>query len=549
MKSSKINGRVVAISISDSNISLCEVAFKGEVLKVYKTVELKTPEFSYEDGIIKDYPALVKALNDAFKENNLKTKRVIFSVASSKILSKEVVIPALSSERRILSLVTANSGEYFPVSTEDCVYAYSLLDEFTEEENGKPVKKMRIMAYAVSNEIINGRYELAKQLGFQVVAVDYTGNTVVEVCKRQVPATVSMTLLINKDTTVISIFSQNRLKMQRTISSGAGMIINSVARAYNISDDDASIKLETTSLKTVVQEKPLVADSVEDYFNAILRIYEFYRTKNVDAPVDEAFIFGKGGELIDIGEFFEAQIDIPVTMLDKLVGVEREVPTAETEDEANERDKQLFRYIDALGAVYGTLDFVSKEMEIDRVSRAVNRKYFALIVTALFISALLVLIPFFEVLSLRLDKKAKEKELASIEDVTGIYNEYNNAYSKYKDIISFYETTETEAEALNNFIDELELMRPESCKLRDLSCSASGDVTMSVLSDSWDSCAKFIMQLKSMHLVKNVTVTSIIQSYGEGGEITFSFTASCKITNEYIDAEVIEPQETSKASK
>ena len=94
MKASKISGKVVAISIGESNINLCEVAFKGDVLKVYKSVELKTPEFSYEDGIIKDYAALVKALNEAFREYDIRTRRVVFSVASSKILSKEVVIPA-----------------------------------------------------------------------------------------------------------------------------------------------------------------------------------------------------------------------------------------------------------------------------------------------------------------------------------------------------------------------------------------------------------------------------------------------------------------------
>ena len=141
MKAKRISGTVVAIGINDSNIKLCEVAFKGEVLNVFKTVTIKTPEFSYEDGIVKDFPAIVKALNDAFKENNITTKNVVFSVSSSKILSKEVVVPALKSEKSVLSLVTANSGEYFPVSTEDCVYSYSLLDEFVEEENGKQVKK------------------------------------------------------------------------------------------------------------------------------------------------------------------------------------------------------------------------------------------------------------------------------------------------------------------------------------------------------------------------------------------------------------------------
>ncbi|MBE6648162.1 MAG: hypothetical protein E7614_01425 [Ruminococcaceae bacterium] len=546
MKARKFSGKVVTIAINDSNINLCEVAFKGEVLKVFKSIDLKTPEFSFEDGIIKDYPAIVKALNDAFNENQIKTKRVVFSVSSSKILSKEIIIPALGSHSRILSLVTANSGEYFPVSTEDCVYSYSLLDEFEEEENGASVKKMRIMAYAVSNDIINSRYELAKQLGLNVLSVDYTGNTIVEVCKRQVPATVNMTLLINSNATVVSIFANNRLKMQRTISSGSGMITNAIARAYNVSDSEVATMLDTTSLKTFVQEKPLVADAVEDYFNSILRVYEFYRAKFPDAPVDEAFIFGKGGEIIDIGEFFEAQIDVPVTMLEKLTGIEREVEGTETDVEAMERDKALFRYIDALGSIYGTLDFVSKEMEGDRIARARNRVYFGAVMVAVVVSAVLVLIPLVEVLNLRQDKKFKERELAELPDVTPIYNAYADAYAKYKDIISFQGTTETEAEALNNFIEALEVMRPESCKITGLSCSADGAVSMAVLADSWDTCAKFIMQLKAMTLVEDVRVSSITQSVDENGNAVFAFSASCEITNEYIDSDIVTNENNSK---
>ena len=560
MKAKKISGKVVAIGINDSNIKLCEVAFKGEVLNVFKTVTIKTPEFSYEDGIVKDFPAIVKALNDAFKENNITTKNVVFSVSSSKILSKEVVVPALKSEKSVLSLVTANSGEYFPVSTEDCVYSYSLLDEFVEEENGKQVKKMRIMAYAVANEIINSRYELAKQLGVKIKRVDYTGNTIVEICKRQVKENVSMTLLINARTSIVSIFSNNRLKMQRNISAGTETLVASVARAYNISNAEAATMLETTSLKTIVQEKPLVADAVDDFFNSVSRVHEFYRQKNPDAPVEEAYIFGRGGEIIDISEFFEAHMDIAVSMIEKLANVER-VSTGEkagaksatsegsgsegaegADTEVVDKDRELFRYMEVLGSVYGTLDFVSKEMEGDKMARARNRNYLFLVLSSLVIGVALIAVPLLEKLNLEEDKKSREREYEQIPDVTEVYNKYSDIYAKYKDIVTFYGTTETEAEALNDFIIALELMRPANCKIETLSCAAGGDVSLSVKSDSWDTTAKFVMQLKAMNMVKDVSVSQIIQGNGENGVSTFSFSATLKITNDVIDTDVIAPE-------
>jgi hypothetical protein len=300
--------------------------------------------------------------------------------------------------------------------------------------------------------------------------------------------------------------------------------------------------LETTSLKTIVQEKPLVADAVDDFFNAVSRVHEFYRQKNSDAPVEEAYIFGKGGEIIDIGEFFEAHIDIMVSMVDKLANVQRVITEPEADFEIAVRDRALFRYMEVLGSIYGSLDFVSKEMEGDKMTRMRNRKYLFLVLSSLVVAVALIAVPLLEKLNLEEDKKSRERELQQIPDVAPVFEKYNAVYAKYKDIVSFYETTETEAEALNDFIVALELMRPENCKIETLSCAAGGDVSLSVKSDSWDTTAKFVMQLKAMNMVKDVSVSQIIQGSGENGVSTFSFSATLKITNDVIDTDVIAPK-------
>lgn len=287
-------------------------------------------------------------------------------------------------------------------------------------------------------------------------------------------------------------------------------------------------------------------------------MHEFYRQKNPDAPVEEAYIFGRGGEIIDISEFFEAHMDIAVSMIEKLANVER-VSTGEkagaksatsegsegsegADTEVVDKDRELFRYMEVLGSVYGTLDFVSKEMEGDKMARARNRNYLFLVLSSLVIGVALIAVPLLEKLNLEEDKKSREREYEQIPDVTEVYNKYSDIYAKYKDIVTFYGTTETEAEALNDFIIALELMRPANCKIETLSCAAGGDVSLSVKSDSWDTTAKFVMQLKAMNMVKDVSVSQIIQGNGENGVSTFSFSATLKITNDVIDTDVIAPE-------
>ena len=561
MNDKRLPSRFLLINVDTATIKICDVSMKKEVVYVYSAITIPTPEFSFEDGVLKDFPNVVRAINDALKLNGIKTKDVIFTISSSKVLTKEVTIPYIKSEQKILSLIASNANEYFPVSTEDCVYSYSVLEEFQVDVDGKMQKQMRIMAYAIMNDIVNSRFELANQLSLKVHSIDYSGNSIVQICKRQVSDVPSMTVLMNEDSTIISIFNKNSLLLQRTISTGRSVIVNAVSAAYNIGRAEASDLLERLSIKEIVAAKPIVGDAIEGYFTSVNRVAEYFKMRFSDISIQEACVFGAGSLLIDALDLYEKHLGLPVKKIDKLNNIEFVIDTKVNKNEKNKQgdksdegdtdsietdtailptvipDVELFKYVEVLGAAYSPLAFVSKELEGDYLARSLHKTYRLIILCALLVGVILVAIPAYDYIELKDDADKLKTDIERIEDVTPIINEYNIAYARYKDINELTFTSETSTQALLTFIESLELLKPSNLEIQTLNCPASGSISMSCVTDSKESVAKFIMQLKSISNVSDVWASGITEGISTDGTKLVSFGITCMLSHDYFVAE------------
>ena len=110
--------RVLSIVIGTEYTKVCEVSYnrnnikKG--IKVYRSISFPTPKNSIEDGFIRNMNAFGEELTIQLRANDFKSNKVIFSVASSKIASREVILP-LVNENRIMDIIRTGASEYFPI--------------------------------------------------------------------------------------------------------------------------------------------------------------------------------------------------------------------------------------------------------------------------------------------------------------------------------------------------------------------------------------------------------------------------------------------------
>jgi len=105
------NNRVLTIDITNENITIVEAtpSLKKQTL-IHNVVIFETPEEGYEDGYVKDKDLLGTAIREQLNGAGITNKNVIFVLSSTKIVSREVMIPVVP-DKKIAGIISANASE------------------------------------------------------------------------------------------------------------------------------------------------------------------------------------------------------------------------------------------------------------------------------------------------------------------------------------------------------------------------------------------------------------------------------------------------------
>lgn len=104
------------------------------------------------------------------------------------------------------------------------------------------------MVAAVPSEVAESYYNLAKTMGLKIAFIDYVGNSTYQIMKQQIGPEVSLVIQVENDSTVINIFKENVLQLQRMVPYGKSMLVNAVMERYELKYDAATAKLQNETL-------------------------------------------------------------------------------------------------------------------------------------------------------------------------------------------------------------------------------------------------------------------------------------------------------------
>ena len=125
--------KILSIEISNSLIRICEMDYKKKNPRVYRHVVVATPPGAINDGYLMNQAELKETLTSALVDNKMKgTKDVIFTVASSKIITREVMLPGVK-QASLGALIKTNLNEYFPIDLSSYEIAHLVLEQMKEK--------------------------------------------------------------------------------------------------------------------------------------------------------------------------------------------------------------------------------------------------------------------------------------------------------------------------------------------------------------------------------------------------------------------------------
>jgi len=541
-----MNNRVLSIEISNSFTKICEIDYKVKKPKVYKVLTVETPEGVVVDGMLQPTQEYADHLVNALGTNGIRTRKVIFTISSTRVASREVQIPNVKANK-IEALVKANANDYFPVDLTQYEIGHYLAGGLTEEG------KLRVMALAVPKALLNSYYQLAQMCGWEVECFDYSSNSLYQILRDEKTETVTMMIKIDENSTIVTVLSAGKVLLQRTVAYGVQDAIETMiaSGAYAVNDPMSAVERfqKKTCLNRVLHQgdkvweenagrwededagnvevtaaRQKITASLEPLIVGVSRVIDFYDSRNGDNPIQKTFVTGLGGSFSGMSKLFtnclERKVHTLSDMEDK-IGMSKAI-----------RSTRPAAYISCLGAVLAPVGLIDKSQQKAKGMTVVSGTNYTFVSVAVLVLGVILSIAmavtsltrYFGTVAENVALQARVEEL---QPAQAVYNDYLATAAQYDKYQYLYEYTENPNENLVEFINELEQILPSSFWTNSFSSDMEG-ISMSVTVEGKAAAARTILNIRNMESIEDVQISNITDAQNELGEsaVTFSITGT-----------------------
>ncbi len=541
-----MNNRVLSIEIGNSFTKICEIDYKVKKPKVYKVLTVETPEGVVVDGMLQPTQEYADHLVSALGTNGIRTKRVIFTISSTRVASREVQIPNVKANK-IEALVKTNANDYFPVDLTQYEIGHYLAGGLTEEG------KLRVMALAVPKALLDSYYQLAQMCGWEVECFDYSSNSLYQILRDEKSEKVTMMIKIDENSTIVTVLSAGKVLLQRTVAYGVQDAIETMiaSGAYAVNDPMSAVERfqKKTCLNRVLHQgdklweenagrwededagnvevtaaRQKITSTLEPLIVGVNRVIDFYDSRNSDTPIERTYVTGLGGSFSGMSKLFTNCLERKVHTLsdmDDKIGMSKAI-----------RSTRPAAYISCLGAVLAPVGLIDKSQQKAKGMTVVSGTNYTFVSVAVLVLGVILSIAmavtsltrYFGTVAENVALQARVEEL---QPAQAVYNDYLATAAQYDKYQYLYEYTENPNENLVEFINELEQILPSSFWTNSFSSDMEG-ISMSVTVEGKAAAARTILNIRNMESIEDVQISNITDAQNELGEsaVTFSITGT-----------------------
>lgn len=536
-------GRVLSIEIGYSLTRVCELDCKAKTPKVYKSFTVPTLDGVVNDGALQLDSHYLEGLRGAMRENGVKAKQVIFSLSSGKIANREVTIPFVK-ENRIGDVVRAKASEYFPMDLSQHELAYTILETIGEDKGNKQYK---LMVLAVPAALLKGYYDLAAALRLEVAAIDYAGNSLFQIVKKECTAGTHLIAKIDERSTLIMVIRDQKIAFTRNVAYGveealqvvtdsaAWGTVRNIRQAIKIVEENRCFELETdnperdmASLSREDAAKRHVTEALTPMVGGIVRVIDYYISRN-PVIIDKVHITGVGANFLGMDDLMQKEIDYPVSIIKKVEGLNLEKYF---------KEDFFGEYLSCIGAVIAPVGFKLHEDKgrgksgsatpVGGVSKGFAAVMWVLFAVGFLSAAGMTAYSIFTYLEAEKENVDLKHQVEELKPILEVYDAYADVKAEYNKVKAMYEVTESRNDELYEFLLELEQKLPADVNVVTFTSDRS-QVTITMNVSTKGEAAAAIEQLRTFEslLPESITVTSVTEEIDEeNSSIIVSFTAA-----------------------
>ena len=548
--------KVLVIRVGSRTTHIVHMDNVDDEPSIYGCMRVTTPEGCVSDGQIVDVTDLARVIVKTMKEKHISCKDAIFVIPSSKIASREATMPAVSKQR-MGALVQARVADLFPVDTEQYVFSHVLqgrpykggeetklateqeFDNLVDAEEGKASKKKKkkkgestdsvddselvqdVLVFAAPTELVNSYYALADAIGVKISSLEADGNSVFQIMKRQVGTGTSLSIQINRDSTLVNVVNQDKLLLQRVVPYGVNVFTDAIQEepAFRCETFDKAYKLissqrvlmphlgvENTSDDFSMQKRIEVTNNGDYLIGNIVRVVEYYNAQHRGEPIQNVSLIGWGCSIVGIHELLQNELGLPTTTPTEIAGVRfnRKV----------EISISMLQYLNCMGAVFAPVNFISKDIAEKDAKKGTMVGPILIFGLLVCVAAVVAGWSYLSLITARDDADAWQAKVNSMANVEPEYNDLMAIESNYGMYKGVKIATDLNNNHLHQLLDDIEATCPKSFYITTLTSDGKKVSISAVSAEKLLSVPALIVQLNNIPIIRNVWVEAITEDQG-----------------------------------
>lgn len=539
--------RVLSIQVGYSLTKVCEMDYQSKKPKMYHCFNVPTPDGVLNDGQVTVRDDLIIRIVQGIYENRIKTRDVVFNVSSSRIASREILIPPVNKTNVIGEIVKNNAKDYFPIDLDQYELAHMLMGKVADETGGE---KLKVNVLAIPKEMVRGYEELAQKCDLNLVALDYTGNSIYQVvksvCKKD---EVSLVINVDEHQSVATVLDGETILLQRSLSYGVDEAIHLVidSRVYG----EKSYAQAAQELKRSMLIRRALDDSteiIEDYdfvepespkmtalkdkvtasmttlISGIDRVISFYNSHNSQKPIQAIWITGVAAGFKGFKRLLTNELGAQVQVLDQNAGFI-----------TNQYSEESFgEYLACFGASMAPVGFGVTSVKKGAGGKAAAERTdeqkwaaYGILVFSLGVVVAIVLLGYSAISYATALNKYNDsvQQLNNLQVIKSVYDKHQEIMDLQAQVDSMYKYTENNNEAMLSFITEMEDKMPKEMTVLSMS-GTTEDISLQIKVDTKEAAAKIVQQFRTFDSVALVTTNSIQSKVDSEDNETIEFNVS-----------------------
>lgn len=541
--------KIISIEAGIQWTKVALVDYRKKNPPVHEAFAFRTPEHAVEDGYIRDKDSFAKALKAELARRQIYEKSVVFTLSSSKVVTREVIIPYVK-DNKIKGIIDAQSRDYFPMDISGYTISYSKMEVL--EEDGK--KQLKLLLVAIPDNLLSNYVSFAELAGLKVETFDYIGNGCVQLlCDSFLEDAVVIQL--EEQATVISIIENKKLAFQRVTPYGYGATISAVIEHPILGVEDEEKAFDFLLTHNVLYNKPVMPEmanaqerelkqtqaneAYEDLAEALryhLRIantaLDYYQNQIKKEFVGNVYVVGDGSRFAGVQKLFAQELPLPLqkidfsTVIDLRSKKEKDAkkenyqdPAAENAPDTQPRAATPVGFLSVIGAAVHPLDAKPKDMQEADSKKNDLRTAYILLAGSVLLSLLLILGSSVRQLVAYTQHRQLSDRLDELAYVQQTYDESAKIQAQEQVYVNLNQATVTKNENLLPLIEQLEKELPSDIKVESIQTDAD-TVSINLSSEKQIVVGQMLLNFQKVTLLSDLSIPSMSEQTDEESGVT-----------------------------